>query len=139
MKNLSGNNKNALAIAASVVMAVGTFLPFVKASFLGMSQSLVLTSTFFGWIILILAGIGLIAGYINSGWMMLISGGLSFATALAGYTSIMNSDTGDEFTNMFVNSIVQRDAGFYVIVSGAALLILANFFRDKDITKAFQK
>jgi len=130
MKNFSDKNKNLVAIIGAIVVAVGTFLPFINASFLGMSQSVTLISTDFGWIVMIGALLGLIAGMVNLGWLMLLSGTLNFAVALISYSRVINSDYGDEFSNMFISSIVQRGIGFYVIIVGAVLLIIAFFFRN---------
>ncbi|MBQ4514907.1 MAG: hypothetical protein II969_18080 [Anaerolineaceae bacterium] len=131
MKNFSDTNKNLVAIIGAIVAAAGTFLPFVNASLLGMSQSVQLIGTGFGWIVLIGALLGFFAGMANWGWLMLLSGAVDFAVVLIGYSRVINSDYGDEFTNMFVNSVTQRGVGFYVILVGSLLLILAFFFRNK--------
>ena len=129
MKNFSDTNKNLIAIIGSIVVAAGTFLPFADASFLGMSQSLPLINTGFGWIVIIGALVGLFAGMANLGWLMLLSGVVDFAVALIGYSRMINSDYGDEFTNMFVSSVVQRGVGLYVVIAGSLLLVVAFFFR----------
>ena len=74
MKNFSDTNKNLVAIIGAIVAAAGTFLPFVNASLLGMSQSVQLIGTGFGWIVLIGALLGFFAGMANWGWLMLLSG-----------------------------------------------------------------
>ena len=133
MKNLDGKNKNIAAIIGSVLIAIGAFLPLLKFSFLGFSRTVSLSQTKYLWIFLVLAVFGLIAGWADLKLVMVLSGAGSLAAVFLVYSYVLKTmDTGHEITNMITNSLIQRDAGFYVMIFGSIILLLSVFFGKKS-------
>ena len=133
MKNLDGKNKNIVAIVGSLLIAIGAFLPFMKISLLGFSRALSISQTKYLWVFLVLAVFGFIAGWADLSWVMVLSGAGSLGAVFLVYSYVLSTtDTGHEITNAIASSLIQRDAGFYVMIFGSIVLSLSVFFRKKD-------
>ena len=128
MKNTNSNftNANLMAVFSAVIILVGICLPAIRADMFLLAVDVKVMDHQYGWVILVLAVIGIISGLLDLNALTFFSGSSALSAFLYGYFDLTKGY--DPYSNELLKHVLVRQPGFYVVIAGAAFLMLSSMF-----------
>ena len=116
---------NIIGIIAGAVIILATFLPFVSVSLLGTTASQSLMDGGDGIIYIAVAALGILFACLGKNIIVGIAGVISLILFFIENSSL--NDIGkDAYLGELASSLVQKGAGYYLILIGSIALIVAG-------------
>lgn len=116
---------NMIGIIAGAVVALATFLPFVSVSVFGTSISQSLMDGGDGIIYLIVAAVAIVCAALGFNIVVIITGMISLILFFIENSSLKDV-TSDSYLGELASSLIQKGAGYYLILIGSIALIVAG-------------
>ncbi len=116
---------NIIGIIAGAVVALAAFLPFVSVSFFGTTMSKSLMNGGDGILYLIVAALAILFACLGKNIIVGITGVISLVLFFIENSSL-NDVAKDDYLGELASSLVQKGAGYYLILIGSIALIVAG-------------
>ncbi len=127
---LNSTKMNAYALIGFVIIAISVFLPYMKVSFWGMSESVKLIDGSDGKIILVVAIVGAVLAYLKNNKGTTICAGACLAVLLLEEINFA-SEAKESGMGALVKDTISRQFGFYLLLVGSIFVLVNGILRIK--------